>query len=252
MPSTVRQNILITGASSGLGKGMAVLYAKMGRNLALCARRIDRLEALKAELETINPNITVLIKSLDVNDHDAVFTVFNEFKQELGTLDRVIVNAGMGKGASIGTGYFKANKETAITNFVSAIAQCEAAVEIFRAQNAGHLVTISSISAVRGFRRALTVYAATKAAVTSLTEGIRIDLMRTPIKVSTVHPGFIRSEINEKVEKVPFMVDTETGCKAIIKAIEKEGGNSYVPSWPWSILNRIMRIAPLSWLAKMS
>ena len=143
MSSTVRQNILITGASSGLGKGMAVLYAKMGRNLALCARRIDRLEALKAELETINPNITVLIKSLDVNDHDAVFTVFNEFKQELGTLDRVIVNAGMGKGASIGTGYFKANKETAITNFVSAIAQCEAAVEIFRAQNAGHLVTIS-------------------------------------------------------------------------------------------------------------
>ncbi|MBF7072127.1 SDR family oxidoreductase [Glaciecola sp. MH2013] len=248
----MRQNILITGASSGLGKGMALLYAKMGRNLALCARRIERLEELKTELSQINPNISVVIKSLDVNDHDAVFRVFNEFKDELGSLDRVIVNAGMGKGASIGTGYFKANKETAITNFVSAIAQCEAAVEIFRAQNHGHLVTISSISAVRGFRRALTVYAATKAAISSLTEGIRIDLMKTPIKVSTVHPGFIRSEINEKVEKVPFMVDTETGCKAIISAIEKEGANSYVPRWPWAILNRIMRIAPLSWLAKMS
>jgi short-subunit dehydrogenase len=252
MSATVRQNILITGASSGLGKGMAMLYAKMGRNLALCARRVERLETLKAELEEINPTITVLIKSLDVNDHDAVFTVFNEFKQELGSLDRVIVNAGMGKGASIGTGYFKANKETAITNFVSAIAQCEAAVGIFRGQNAGHLVTISSISAVRGFRRALTVYAATKAAITSLSEGIRIDLLRTPIKVSTIHPGFIRSEINEKVEKAPFMVDTETGCKAIIKAIEKEGANSYVPAWPWAILNRVMRIMPLSWLAKMS
>jgi short-subunit dehydrogenase len=252
MPQSTRQNILITGASSGLGKGMALLYAKMGRNLALCARRVERLEELKKELEQINPNISVVVKSLDVNDHDAVFRVFHEFKEELGSLDRVIVNAGMGKGASVGTGYFKANKETAVTNFVSALAQCEAAVEIFRAQESGHLVTISSISAVRGFRRALTVYAATKAAVSSLTEGIRIDLMRTPIKVSTVHPGFIRSEINEKVEKVPFMVDTETGCKAIIKAIEKEGANSYVPSWPWSILNRIMRIAPLSWLAKMS
>ena len=252
MPQSTRQNILITGASSGLGKGMALLYAKMGRNLALCARRVERLEELKTELEQINPNISVVVKSLDVNDHDAVFRVFHEFKEELGSLDRVIVNAGMGKGASVGTGYFKANKETAVTNFVSALAQCEAAVEIFRAQESGHLVTISSISAVRGFRRALTVYAATKAAVSSLTEGIRIDLMRTPIKVSTVHPGFIRSEINEKVEKVPFMVDTETGCKAIIKAIEKEGANSYVPSWPWSILNRIMRIAPLSWLAKMS
>ncbi len=252
MSATLRQNILITGASSGLGKGMAVLYAKMGRNLALCARRVDRLETLKAELEEINPNITVLIKSLDVNDHDAVFTVFNEFKQELGSLDRVIVNAGMGKGASIGTGYFKANKETAITNFVSAIAQCEAAVAIFREQNAGHLVTISSISAVRGFRRAMTVYAATKAAITSLSEGIRIDLIRTPIKVSTIHPGFIRTEINEKVKTVPFIVDLETGCKAIVKDIEKEVASSFVPKWPWTLFRYIARIAPLSLLAKMS
>jgi short-subunit dehydrogenase len=248
----VRKNILITGASSGLGKGMAIEYAKMGRNLALCARRVERLEALKVELLEINPNIQVYIKSLDVNDHDAVFTVFDEFKQELGQLDRVIVNAGMGKGASVGTGYFKANKETAVTNFVSALAQCEAAVAIFRAQNSGHLVTISSISAVRGFRRALTVYAATKAAITALSEGIRVDLLNSPITVSTVHPGFIRSEINEKVEKVPFMVDTETGCKAIVKAIEKEGANSYVPTWPWTFLQLIMRIAPLSWLKKMS
>jgi len=248
----VRKNILITGASSGLGKGMAIEYAKMGRNLALCARRVERLEALKDELLQINPNIQVIIKSLDVNDHDAVFTVFDEFKAELGQLDRVIVNAGMGKGASVGTGYFHANKQTAVTNFVSALAQCEAALSIFRAQNNGHLVTISSISAVRGFRRALTVYAATKAAITSLSEGIRVDLLNSPITVSTIHPGFIRSEINEKVEKVPFMVDTETGCKAIIKAIEKEGANSYVPTWPWAFLQLIMRIAPLSWLKKMS
>ncbi len=249
---TTRNNILITGASSGLGRGMAIEFAKLGRNLGLCARRVERLEALKQELLAINPNIKVVTKSLDVDDHDAVFSCFEEFRQELGSLDRVVVNAGMGKGASVGTGYFYANKQTAITNFVSALAQCEAAVGIFREQNAGHLVTISSISAARGFRRALTVYAATKAALTTLTEGIRIDLMKTPIKVSTVHPGFIRSEINEKVEKVPFMVDTETGCKAIVNAIEKEGANSYVPSWPWSLLFRLMKIAPLSQLAKMS
>jgi len=248
----MRKNILITGASSGLGREMAVQFAQKGRNLALCARRIDRLEILKAELLAIDPNISVIIKSLDVNDHDAVFTVFNEFKQELGQLDRVIVNAGMGKGASIGTGYFEANKQTAMTNFVSALAQCEAAVTIFRAQNSGHLVTISSISAVRGFRRALNVYAATKAAITSLSEGLRMDLAKTPIKVSTIHPGFIRSEINEKVKKVPFMVDTQTGCKAMVAAIEKEGANSYVPTWPWAIMQLIMRVAPLSLLAKMS
>ena len=160
---TIRRNILITGASSGLGKGMAIEFAKQGCNLALCARRLENLESLRNELLEINANIQVFIRSLDVNDHDAVFDVFNDFKEDMGQVDRVIVNAGMGKGASIGTGYFHANKQTAITNFVSALAQCEAAMAIFRAQNSGHLVTISSISAVRGFRRAMTVYAATKA-----------------------------------------------------------------------------------------
>ena len=166
--------------------------------------------------------------------------------------DRVIVNAGMGKGASIGTGYFHANKQTAVTNFVSALAQCEAAMAIFRAQNSGHLVTISSISAVRGFRRAMTVYAATKAGLTSMTEGIRMDVMNTPINVTCIHPGFIRSEINEKVEKVPFIVDTDVGCRAMVNAINKEKANAFVPSWPWAILHWIMRIAPASSIRKMS
>jgi NADP-dependent 3-hydroxy acid dehydrogenase YdfG len=185
-----RQNILITGASSGLGKGMAIQFANQGRNLALCARRFENLETLKAELELINPSITVLIKTLDVNDHDAVFDVFKQFTAELGSLDRVIINAGMGKGAAIGTGYFHANKQTADTNFIAAIAQAEAAMEIFRAQNSGHLVTISSISAVRGFRRAMTVYAATKVAITSLSEGIRIDVMNTPHQSQLYSPWF--------------------------------------------------------------
>ncbi len=249
-----RQNILITGASSGLGRTMTKMFAAKGRNLALCARRLERLEELKSEILKEYPNVKVSIRPLDVNDHDQVFETFKLFAVDLDGLDRVIVNAGMGKGASLGTGYFHANKQTAITNFVSAIAQCEAALELFRAQNHGHLVTISSVSASRGFGKALTVYAATKAAVTALSEGIRIDLLNTPIKVTTIHPGFIRSEINEGVKNVPFMVDTETetGTRAIVKAIEKEGANSFVPNWPWTIMNYLMKIMPLSWLAKMS
>ncbi|MDO6679330.1 MULTISPECIES: SDR family oxidoreductase [unclassified Shewanella] len=248
----MRKNILITGASSGLGRGMAIEFAKQGSNLALCARRMDRLVELKAELEQINPQINVLIKALDVNDHEAVFSVFDQFNAEMGPLDRIIINAGMGKGASIGTGYFHANKQTAETNFIAALAQAEAAMAIFRAQNSGHLVTISSVSAVRGFRRAMTVYAATKAALTSLSEGIRIDVMNTPIKVSCIHPGFIQSEINEGVEKIPFIVDTETGCKALVKAINKEKANAFVPGWPWAILHWALRIAPVSVIRKMS
>lgn len=248
----MRKNIVITGASSGLGHEMARQFAALGRNLALCARREDRLAELKRAIEAEHPGVRVVVRSLDVNDHDRVFEVFRAFRDDLGTLDRVIVNAGMGKGASLGTGFFHANRQTAMTNFVSAIAQCEAAMEIFREQNAGHLVTISSVSAVRGFRRAMTVYAATKAGLSSLSEGLRVDLVGSPIRVTTIHPGFIRSEINAKVKKVPFMVDTETGCRAIVRAIEKERASAFVPVWPWAFLRPVFKVLPVRWLRFMS
>ncbi len=248
----MRKTILITGASSGLGRGMAREFAKQGRNLALCARRTERLEELKAELLAAHPGIRVSIRALDVNQYDQVFEVFKAFREEFGGLDRVIVNAGIGKGQPIGTGYFHANRKTAETNFVAALAQCEAAVEIFRAQNAGHLVMISSISALRGMPRNLTTYAASKAAVASLAEGIRADLLRTPITVSTIFPGYIRSEINEKVKNTPFMVDTETGCRALVVAIEREPAEASVPRWPWGPLGFLMKRLPLSAVSKMA
>lgn len=248
----MRKNILITGASSGLGEGMAREFAKLGRNLALCARRTDRLDALKADLLAQHPGIKVSVRALDVNDYDKVFEVFRGFRDDLGSLDRVVVNAGLGKGQPVGTGFFRANRQTAETNFVAALAQCEAALEIMRAQNAGHLVTISSMSAMRGMPKNLTTYAATKAGLAALTEGIRADLMRTPIKVSTIYPGYIQSEINAKVKKTPFMVDTETGCKALVKAIEKEKAEAYVPEWPWAALGFLMKRLPLKYVAKMS
>ncbi len=247
----MRKNILITGASSGLGEGMARLFAARGRNLALCARRTERLEGLKDELEAAYPGITVSVKALDVNDHDEVFKVFHEFAAEFGTVDRVIVNAGLGKGQPLGTGYFYANRQTAETNFVGALAQCEAAMEIFRKQNAGHLVMVSSVSAFRGLRGNINTYAATKAGVASLAEGLRSELLGKPIKVSTIYPGYIRSEMNERVKHAPFIVDTETGCKAMVAAIEKERAKASVPFWPWAPLGVLIRNLPLSWVRKL-
>lgn len=248
----LRKNILITGASSGLGRGMAREFAARGRNLALAARRTDRLEELRDELLAANPGVTVAIRTLDVDRHDEVFTVFRELDDELGGLDRVIVNAGLGKGQPLGTGYFRANAQTANTNFLGALAQSEAALELFRPRDTGHLVLISSVSAVRGMPRNMTTYAASKAAVASLGEGMRADLAKTGIDVSTVFPGFIRSEINENVKKVPLIVDTETGCRALVKAIEKEPAKAYVPAWPWLPVSLAMKVLPLSVVAKMT
>lgn len=244
------KTILITGASSGLGAGMAREFAQLGYNLAICARRLERLQSLKQELEAEYP-IKVIAKMLDVTDYDQVFAVFKAFKHEFGHIDRIIVNAGIGEGRRIGKGNFELNRATAETNFISALAQCEAAVEIFREQNQGHLVVISSMSAMRGLPKHLSTYAASKAAVAHLAEGIRAELLDTPIKVSTIFPGYIRTELNQGAKKLPFEIDEKTGAHLLVKTIEKQPVKAYVPQWPWLPLGLAMKVLPLRLVNKL-
>ncbi|MFC4786041.1 SDR family oxidoreductase [Nocardioides sp. MAHUQ-72] len=260
MSRASRKTILITGASSGLGAEMARQFAAGGHDLALCARRLDRLEALRDEIVAASPGCHVAVRALDVNDADQVFEVFRAFRDDVAgdgpdrgrSIDRVVVNAGLGKGAPLGTGGYAANRETAMTNFVGALTQSEAAMEIFRAQGAGHFVMISSMSAMRGLPRSMTTYAATKAGVAHLAEGLRNELHGTPIKVTVIYPGYIASEMNEHVaQRTPLMVSTEKGVKAIVDAIEKEKPHACVPPIPWAPLSVLMRHAPLPVFKKL-
>ena len=244
------KTILITGASSGIGAGMAREFAKKGYNLAICARRMERLEELKNELTT-QYKVEVSARILDVTNYDQVFEVFKAFKANFGTIDRVIVNAGVGQGRRIGKGNFEINRATVETNFISALAQAEAAVEIFRAQNSGHLVMISSMSAMRGMPKHLTAYGASKAGVAFLAEGIRAELINTQIKVTTIFPGYIRTEINEGAAKLPFEVDEKTGSRLLAEEIEKAPIKAYVPKWPWLPLGFAMKVLPLKWVNKL-
>jgi short-subunit dehydrogenase len=104
---------------------------------------------------------------------------------------------------------------------------------------------ISSASATRGMPKAITTYAATKAGVAHLAEGVRADLYGTPVKVSVIYPGYIRSEMNESVRSVPFIVSTEKGVAAIVDAVEKEKARACVPSWPWVPVGFALRHLPL-------
>ena len=166
----------------------------------------------------------------------------------------MVINAGLGKGAPLGTGRYDANKQTAMTNFVAALAQSEAAMEIFREQGAGHFVMVSSMSAMRGMPKAMTTYAATKAGVAHLAEGLRNELYGKPIKVSVIYPGYISSEMNEHVDpkKTRGMVDTETGVRAMVEAIEKEKDSACVPPLPWAPMSLVMKHAPLGVLKKIT
>ncbi|TSD58713.1 SDR family oxidoreductase [Aeromicrobium piscarium] len=251
----MRRTTFISGASSGIGEGMARVLAEKGGHLALAARRTDRLDALQAELLAAHPGIEVSVHALDVNDHDRVFEVVGEAATEHGGLDRVIVNAGLGKGGRIGTGRFAANLETAQTNVLGALAQCEAAMEHFYERKTGHLVLISSMSAMRGMPSSMTTYAATKAAVAHLAEGIRMDLIGRKgldIKVTTLYPGYIASEMNEGVDQeAKLMVDTETGSRALVGKIEAEVAEACVPTLPWAPLAPVMKHAPLGLVKRL-
>jgi short-subunit dehydrogenase len=245
-------SILITGASSGLGAEMARQFADLGYDLALCARRTDRLDSLAAEIVAAHPTVTVVVKALDVNDHDAVFRVFDEFAAEVGGLDKVVVNAGLGKGQPLGTGRFDANLATAQTNFIGALAQTEAAAAIFRAENRGQLVMVSSFSALRGMPRNITTYAATKAAVAHLAEGFRADVHGTPIKVTVLYPGYIVSEMSGTSARTPLVTSTERGVRAMVEAIEREKKSARVPAWPWAPLGFVVKRVPVGVLRRMS
>ena len=239
-----RQKILITGASSGLGAGMARAFAAQGRDLALCARRIDRLDGLKAELLERYPAVKVAVAALDVNDHEQVPKVFAELSDSLGGIDRIIVNAGVGKGAPLGSGKLWATKATIETNLVAALVQIETAIEMFKEAGSGHLVLVSSVLGNKGVPGVKAAYAASKAGVSSLGESLRAEYARGPIKVTVLEPGYIESEMTAKSASTLLMVNNETGVRAMVAAIERESGRAAVPWWPWAPLVQLMKLVP--------
>lgn len=250
-----RRVVLITGASSGLGAGMAREFAARGYDLALCARRLEPMEELRAELQARHPDIRTELACLDVTDFTEVHRVFGDFHRRFGRLDKVVVNAGIGSGVPIGKGGMDANIKVIETNFTAALAQSEAAMEIFREANRGHLVFISSMSAMRGLRGMMTSYSASKAGVATLAEGLHVEVRRKKgIDVTTIFPGYIATEINANVAKsrTPFIIDAKKGCRLMVEAIERRPVKAYVPWWPWAPLGWIMRNAPLWLVTKLT
>ncbi|MGW4774291.1 SDR family oxidoreductase [Nocardia sp. NPDC004278] len=246
-----RTKILITGASAGLGAAMARDFAAKGRDLALCARRLDALESLRDELTAAHPGIKVAVRALDVDEHAAVPPVFAQLRDELGGLDRVIVNAGIGKGAPIGTGRADANLATATTNFVSALAQTEAALAIFRAQQGGHLVLVSSMSAVRGLPGTKAAYSASKAGLAALGEALTVEFGQSPIAVTTLLPGFIATDMAAKAGDARMVAPLEKGVAAMVRAIEQERIRACVPAWPWRLIDVVLPHLPRSVVARL-
>lgn len=229
---------------------MARRFAAMGRDVGLCARRLDRLEDLRDQLRAEGARGQIAVRALDVTDHEAVLRVFGELRDELGGLDRVIVNAGLGKGAPIGTGRADANLATIRTNLLGGLSQIEAALGHFREVGDGHLVLVSSISADRGLTGPMAAYSASKAGLSALGEGLSAELSGTGIAVTTLLPGFIDTELSAGVagRSTATLAD---GVDAMMAAIEAERSRVALPGARWRLTDVALRYLPLGVTARL-
>ncbi|MDO9195900.1 SDR family oxidoreductase [Rhodoferax sp.] len=243
------QSVFITGASSGLGRQMAIEFSRRGYRLALTARRLDALQELKAELERSGGG-EVFVAELDVTDDASVTQVFAETRALMGSLDIVVANAGIGHHGYIGKLPFARVRETVNTNVTGFMATVEAAMYHFREQGHGHLVGISSVAAFRGMP-AGGVYGASKAAVTTYLESLRAETHTSPIRITTLSPGFIDTPLNRGAKSRPFVIPVEKGGKLLVDLIEKKVERATVPRWPWAVVARLMAIVPTGVIAKL-
>jgi len=243
------KSIMITGASSGLGEGMARHLARRGHRLALCARRRDRLDALAAELAAM-PSGIPLVEELDVTDYASVPVVIDRIASKLGRIDVIIANAGVAINTPIGKGNFDAVRRTIETNLLGAIATIEAAVELFRKQGGGHIVGISSVAAARGMK-GQGAYSASKAGLSRYLEALRAETVGDNIRVTDLAPGYIDTDLNRSIPNRPFLVTAERGTEILADMIEKQVGFRYVPSWPWTVVAQILKILPVKAIARM-
>ena len=243
------KSIMITGASSGLGEGMARHLAKRGHRLALCARRRDRLDALAVELGKL-PGGRPVVEELDVTDYASVPTVMDRIARQLGRIDVVVANAGIALNTPIGMGRLDDVRRTIETNLLGAIATIESAVELFRKQHGGHVVGISSVSAARGMK-GHGAYSASKAGLSRYLEALRAEVASDNIRVTDLAPGYIDTDLNRSIPNRPFLVTAERGTAMIADMIEKEVGFRYVPTWPWTIVAQILKILPTKAIARM-
>ena len=243
-------SILITGASSGIGKALAFELAKKGYSLALASRRSDILSQVRDDIISAHNPPAVAIRPLDVTDYDDVFKAVNEMAHELGGLDIVFANAGIGLGERVGRGDFKKMRRTIEVNLIGAIATVDAAAAYFLDRGRGHIVGTSSVAAFRGFPKN-SVYSASKAGFAVYLEAVRLELYKKNIDVTVLYPGYIDTPMNNMLKSRPFLISPEKGAAIIARLIEKKVKSTTVPRYPWNIVGRLMKILPTGVVARM-
>ena len=237
MKSAENSTVVITGASSGIGRELALEMARRGHPLGLTARRMPMLEQLRAEIHaTIAPELKVELAALDVCQTDAVGMTLDNLFARLGGMDVMVVNAGANDMTHVGQDDLVKELKLIDTNLSGAIATAGAAVKHFLARGKGHVVGISSLAALQPMPLQA-AYSASKAGFSMYLKVARLDLRPKGITVTAILPGYIATDIVEGVDigKMPFAVSAVQAAREMARLIERRVESGVVPAFPWKL-----------------
>ncbi len=188
-------SVIITGASSGIGRACAGIFAQNRYNLIVNARRVDRLERLAKDLEDYG--VRIFFQKVDMRNNDEVLTFIRSIPEDLKPVDVLINNAGLSRGLEpLDTGSIDDWHEMIDTNIKGVLYITRAVIPMMKSQGFGHIINIGSIAGLEPYPGG-NIYCATKAAIKSLNKSLRMDLIRTNIRVTGIDPGMVETEFSE-------------------------------------------------------
>jgi short-subunit dehydrogenase len=233
--------VLITGASSGIGRALALEWARRGARVGLTARRGEELLRLGEEIERAGGE--ALAMPADVRDPEALKEVAERVRARWGRVDVLVANAGMSS-TTAGTKLNAGEVGDVISvNVLGVVNSVAAVLPAMLEGGSGHLVAISSLASYRGMPKS-GAYSASKAAVSTFFESLRVDLRKSNVAVTTIHPGFIRTPMTAaRKKKLPFLLEPEDAACRIIRAVERRA-RTYAFPWQLASLVRVIRHLP--------
>ena len=232
---------VVTGASSGLGAEMARQLAGEGLKVGLIARREDELEAVAASIRSRGG--TAVVSPADAGDPVALRSAFGSIVERLGPVDLLIANAGIGIGFTARDFSAEAFERMVRVNLTGAVHAIEAVLPSMLERRRGQIVGISSLAAYRGFPGSAG-YCSTKAGLSALLEGLRPELKRSGIAVTTVHPGYVRTPMTARVSTLqPLIMDVEPAVRIILKGVAARRSRVDFP-WRMARFVDLVRLLP--------
>lgn len=242
-PLSPRKRAIIVGASSGIGASLARQLVGDGYDVALVARREEKLSAVSAEIKQLIPNgANILYFAHDVTEFDGTPELFQRVCAGLGGLDLIVYAAAVQTAPALDEYDFQGDLSMIRVNLLGAIAWLNLAAVRFERAGQGQIVAISSISADRG-RILNPVYNSSKAALDTYMEALRNRLSRFGITVTTIKPGFVDTRLLKHSPRTFWVISSDEAAKQIAWAIERRRQVVYVPG-RWRYLMFVIRHIP--------